>query len=172
MTTPTHIIMGAVLAKAALTGGKIEADPSIMYAVAILFSNIPDIDIPLFGLKKSSEFKFNHRLESFLHFPFFWVLLFGLFYVLMPNALWSKALPYYPIAFIACCLHFLMDTIGIHNGICWFGPFHKKEISFTKLIERPSRKSLFVLTYCLSPGFRIEMLLWIGSVWYLFIRPI
>lgn len=171
MTTLTHIAVGAMIAKAALTGNKIEADPAVVYGVAILFSNIPDIDIPLFGIRRTVRLNWNHRIHSVFHFPLFWAILFLLFQLCIPLEMRRSISPYFGIALISLGIHFLLDTIGVHRGICWFGPFVKKELSFTRLASKPETFGLLVLTYCKSVVFKVEMLIWIGSLLYLLIKP-
>lgn len=170
MTTLTHVAIGAVIAKAALTGTKIEADPTLMYAVAIFFSNIPDIDVPLFGLRRAVRLNWNHRIHSFLHFPLFWVSLLILFQLLAPQKIQQTIHPYKTIALVSLGLHFLLDTIGVHRGICWFGPFVKKQLSFTRLISEPELCGSLILTYCKSVIFKVELVLCIGSLVYLLIK--
>jgi hypothetical protein len=171
MTTLTHIAVGAVIAKAVLSGHKIQADPTIVYAVSILFSNIPDIDVPLFGVRRTVRLNWNHRVHSFLHFPLFWVILVVFFRLCVPSHIQQSIAPYFTIALVSLSLHFLMDTIGVDRGICWFGPFVKKELSFTRLVSKPETLGLLLLTYCKSTVFKAELLLWIGSLLYLLIKP-
>jgi len=170
MTTLTHIAVGAVLAKAALTGAHVQADPAAVYAVAILFSNLPDIDIPLFGLKRTVATNWNHRIHSFLHFPLFWGFLLILYLVLAPQPMRQSIEPYETVALIALGLHFLMDTVGVDRGICWLGPFMKKEMSFTRLVAKPDRFGVYLLTYCRSAVFKTELIIWLGSILYLLIK--
>jgi membrane-bound metal-dependent hydrolase YbcI (DUF457 family) len=170
MTTLTHIAVGAVIAKAALAGYKVPADPALVYAIAVLFSNIPDIDIPLFGLRRTVRLNWNHRIHSFLHFPLSWLLSVLLFRLCVPSHILQSITPYFTIATVSLGLHFLMDTVGVDRGICWLGPFVKKELSFTRLVSKPETFGLLLLTYCRSTVFKAELLLWIGSILYLIIR--
>ena len=166
MTTLTHIVIGSVIAKAALTGYATGANPALMYAVAIVFSNIPDSDIPLYGIRKSMQFTWNHRLQSFFHWPLFWFSLFALFQIFAPSQILAITMPYFSVALLSVALHFFMDTVGIYNGIYWFRPFIKKEMSFTKLSQRPNQAKLFVVDYCKSTVFKMELILMIGSVFF------
>jgi len=168
MTTITHIAIGAVIAKAALTGYKIPADPALVYAISIFFSNIPDIDIPLYGLKRAVKLNWNHRIHSCLHFPLFWAFLFLLYLISIPVTIRRSIESYEIIALLSLGFHFLMDSIGVDRGICWFGPFVKKELSFIRLITKPETFGVYLLTYCKSTVFKIELFLWFGSLIYLF----
>ena len=172
MTTLTHIAVAAMIAKAVLTGHKIDADPAVVYGVAIFFSNIPDIDIPIFGIRRALALKWNHRIQSFFHFPLFWIILYLIAETWAPLNIRQTIDPYMTIALVSLGIHFLMDTTGVHSGICWFGPFIKKQFSFTRLINRPETIGTFVLTYCKSAVFKVEMLIWTGCVIYLLIKPV
>jgi hypothetical protein len=172
MTTLTHILAGAVIAKAALTGHKIAADPAVVFGVAIFFSNLPDMDIPFFGMRKTLALKWNHRMHSFFHFPLFWIALYLTAELYAPFPIRQTIEPYMSIALISLGIHFLMDTVGVHSGICWFGPLIKKQFSFTKLLDYPETIGTFVLTYCKSAVFKVELLIWLGSILYLLIKPV
>lgn len=172
MTILTHILVGAVIGKAALTGHKIDADPALAYGVAIFFSNLPDMDIPLLGIRKTLALKWDHRMHSWFHFPLFWIALYLAGEMITPIRIRQTMAPYTAIALLSLGIHFLMDTVGVHSGICWFGPFVKKQFSFTKLLEYPETIGTFVLTYCKSAVFKVELLIWVGSILYLLMRPL
>lgn len=170
MTTLTHIATGTVIAKAVLSGNTMDIDPTVFYAVAIFFSNIPDIDIPLYGLRRTVKQNWNHRIHSYLHFPLFWVVLFVLFELITPQKMQRIAKPYETIALVSLGVHFLLDTIGVHRGICWFGPFVRKQLSFTRLVTEPELCGSLIVTYCKSIVFKAEILLSLGSIVYLLIQ--
>lgn len=170
MTTLTHIAVGAVIAKAALSKHNIHADPLITYAVAILFSNLPDMDIPLYGLRRAVRLNWNHRIHSFLHFPLFWVAGMILFQFLAPATIRQTVHPYETIALVSLGVHFLMDTFGLHRGICWFGPFLKKQLSFTRLVSEPGLFRSSIALYSRSVIFKAEMILCVACIFFLLMR--
>jgi len=170
MTTLSHIAVGAVIAKAALSGNNIQADPLTMYAVALLFSNIPDIDVFFFGIRRTIRENLNHRIQSFLHFPLFWLVIMILFELLTPQRIQQQVRPYEIVALFSLGVHFLMDTFGYHRGICWFGPFVKKQFSITRLVTEPKHSVIMVLDYSRSAIFKVELLLISGSLLFLLIK--
>jgi len=169
MTNITHIAVGTVIAKVALSNNIIQADPLTVYAVAILFSNLPDFDLLLLGIRRSLALKLNHRIQSFMHFPLFWVVLYFVIGKWAPFHIHQTIKPYMQLTLISLGLYFLLDMIGVHGGICWFGPFSKKQFSFTRLFTWPDTLRMFLLTYRKSNVFKMEILIWIGSLIYLFV---
>jgi len=116
--------------------------------------------------------KWNHRMHSFFHFPLFWIALYLIGELCTPVHIRQTMAPYTSIALLSLGLHFLMDTVGVHSGICWFGPLIKKQFSFTKLLDYPETIGTFVLTYSKSAVFKAELLIWLGCIIYLLIKPI
>jgi len=170
MTTLTHIAVGAVIAKTVLSGHNIHTDPGLVYAVAILFSNLPDIDVPIFGIRRTIRLNWNHRIHSFLHFPLFWVILLVAYQVGVPLNIRQPLTPYITIAGISLGIHFLLDSIGFNRGICWFGPFIKRQMSITRLVPEGKTVMASCLQYTKSMLFKMEVAIFIGCSLYLLVR--
>lgn len=170
MTTLTHIAVGAVIAKAVLSGHKIQADPTIVYAVSILFSHLPDFTQPLIFLRY--RVRKSHHLYSMYHKPIFWVGLYVLLQLTLPHALWNTIAVYANIALIAVGVHFLLDSFGPFRGVVWFSPILKKELYFVKLQEEPTSGREFIKAYTKTVVHKVQILIIAGCLLYLLKKPV
>jgi membrane-bound metal-dependent hydrolase YbcI (DUF457 family) len=168
MTTITHTLVGAAIAKAALSGHAIHADPTLVYTVSILAANLPDINVPFIGLRRS--FYRNHRLSA-CHLPLFWIALFLIIQILLPDHTWKTILPYAAIGIVNIFLHFILDLFSLHNGVCLLAPFLKREYSITRLKDRPETIRLYLRTYTKSVLFKGELLGSLFLLGYLLTKP-
>jgi len=168
MTTLTHIAVGAVIAKAALSGSHAHLDPMTVYAVSILFSNLPDLTTPIIYIRY--RLAKSHHLYSLFHKPLFWVSIYVFLQIFLPKNLWEIISPYVLIAGISLTIHFLMDSFGPFNGVVWLAPIIKKEISFVRLFPAPLSSREWLVTYSKTLLHKTEYLIVGSSLVYLIFK--
>jgi len=159
MSTPTHLLIGAVIAKTAMLYGFSDT-PQQTYLVSLFSSVLPDIDVVTYGYGPQ-----HHK--SLFHKPFFWGCIIVFLFIF--QALFGL-IPLNDIYLISLALfsHFILDTGNYTEGVQWFWPLSKKTIHFFKLVQRPDtrkeRKQLFMH----HATFFAETLIVLGSLFYLF----
>lgn len=161
MLTPTHVLTGSALAKYALTTSLFPYSEWMMYSLGILASNMPDIDVLLFGIRP------QHRIYSLLHKPLLWIIMFLIAIVLVLVGILPIPLPIIIFVFICIVIHFLLDTFGVSCGIQWMWPWKERDIHIFR--TTPSKKTIRnrMRTYIQHPDFRVEIFLILSSVIYL-----
>lgn len=177
MTTPTHILVGTVIAKIAIKTGAVPGtEPSLIYLISILAANLPDFDAPfsvtlpaIKGYLKGMglTLKKNHRTESIFHYPIFWFLVFYLASFLVRNSGDIALVGYYHLTMINVVVHLFLDTFGVGNGICWLQPFSKRDFSFLPLLEETKNLKEIVLQYKTHVLLKYEAALWVVSAIFL-----
>lgn len=159
MSTPTHLLVGASIAKAAALMGA-PAAPEHILAIAMIAAVAPDIDILVYG------YGTKHH-ASILHKPVIWASLFSVAYA--ANAVF--ALPYanaLSIAAIGVLSHFILDTGNYSQGVQWLWPFSDNVLHFFKLAKRPDSLKQRWQVFSRHPAFAAEALIWIGAIVFLF----
>lgn len=166
MTTPAHILIGAVAAKIIVSNHLIPGSPAVIYAAGILFSNIPDLDV--FFLKP--EKRWHHRTKSIAHFPIVWAVLFTLAAIFLKPLCGPVFYGYLSFSIIMVAAHFVLDTMTGNVGVCWLAPFVRKEISVFPIGEKQATVGLFVREYVKKKAFKFEVFLWIICLLYLLLH--
>ncbi len=159
MSTPTHLLVGASIAKAAALMGAAAA-PEHIFAIAMISAVAPDIDILAYG------YGTKHH-ASLLHKPVVWTGLFAVIFA--TNA--ALALPYSHtilIAAIGVLSHFILDTGNYSEGVQWLWPLSAKVVHFFKLAKRPDSVKERWHVFSRHPAFAAEALIWIGTIAFLF----
>ncbi|MFH0750121.1 MAG: metal-dependent hydrolase [Candidatus Gottesmanbacteria bacterium] len=140
MTTPTHILTGAVIAKLSMDFGLVPNIPGLIYPLGILTANIPDIDVLFI------KFPNNHRASIF-HVPLLWALTLTITYLaasffdmpLLANSI--------IMAGISILSHFFLDSFDMSTGIAWFAPLDKTFFSILPRLPRPITKRAYIRAY-------------------------
>lgn len=160
MSTPTHTIVGLVVATLAIHHHLVPNDPVTVNTVAVMASNLPDLDI-VFVIR---NLKRNHR-ESFMHYPMFWAIFLLVSMQLVRIVGRTDLIPYLAISSIAIFTHFILDTFDPHSGIRWFAPFFKKSFRLLpKEKQTPITVRDFLFSYTHHPVMILEAMTWIGSI--------
>ncbi len=163
MLTPTHVLTGSALAKYALTTSLFPYSEWMMYSLGILASNMPDIDVLLFGIRP------QHRIYSLLHKPLLWIIMFLIAIVLVLVGILPIPLPIIIFVFICILIHFLMDTFAVSFSIQWLWPWKKSDLHIFRTIHPKKTIKNRMHAYIRHPAFVVEILLIIGSICYLLI---
>jgi len=159
MTTPTHLLIGTVIAKAALlTGAPVNAQH--IYTVAIVSASIPDIDVLYYGVNPQ-----HHK--SLLHKPIFWVSLFILWFGVKQYILVSASSSLLTLISIGLWSHFLLDTGNYTTGVQWLWPFSKKIFHYFPFADRPKTAKKRWQICLHHPTFIFELTLIFGSLLFL-----
>lgn len=151
MTIVAHTLAGLVIEQFFIQKGLI---PQNTYAplIAVTFTNLPDIDV-LFSL---NDF-WNHRKQSPFHMPFLWVLPLGIVAALAFFSGHRDILPFILLASIALLSHFILDSLGLFDGIRWLAPFNRKTMSFFKLHIQPNSMAKRVAQNLRHPVFYVQV---------------
>lgn len=180
MTTLTHILTGAALAKAALASHAIPPDASTAYLVGVLAANLPDMDTPFVSVAFRDivrnmrslghvPIRKNHRTQSFFHYPLVWLIAFPI--VAFPVAISGNHAFMSYLAFVALnvVVHFVMDSFGIGGaGICWLAPFKKTVFSVLPMDSTlPKDFRELAITYRTSALLKIEGVIGLSELMYL-----
>lgn len=164
MTTPAHVLVGAVAAKIAINSHLLTGNPMTMYATSILFSNLPDFDVILMR----SDNRFHHRSKSILHYPIVWAILFTLSSIFLKPIYGRVFSGYLTFAMIMVGLHFFLDTMTANAGVCWLAPVYRREFSlFPPIKEKQGAFGSYVREHVRKKAFKFEVFLWIICSLYL-----
>jgi hypothetical protein len=160
MSTPTHIIAGAIIAKYAMHVGFLPDAPEIIYPMSIIAANIPDIDSIFIHYPK------DHRNYPF-HFPLYWVCFLALLLFTAVRIHRLDLVPYVDLIAINLFIHFFLDTWNIRTGIYWLMPWKHKEFNFFKRVPYALTKMGMLRQYLFHPYILLELLILIGGDIYL-----
>lgn len=165
MSTASHAAAGIILTNFLIKHGVFpEALQNQLFLFAGITANLPDIDALLF--KKI----YDHRNHSPFHYPFTWWLIFMTALVISHFEA-NFLRPYIYLATANVFVHFLLDTLGVNAGICWFKPFHKKEYSFLPLRkQRPTNVKTWLGNYLSHPIMILEVILTVSGLYLSFQR--
>lgn len=165
MTIPSHIAVGYMLARGFMAAHLIPSNlVPYVYGVSIVSANFPDMDAVLF--KKI----YDHRKNSPFHYPFTWWVMYMTTIILLVAEHQRFLLPLVYLSIAGTLSHFLLDTLGVNAGICWFAPFYKKEYSFLKLRKKPVNVKEWILHYITNPVMIVEVTLWITGLTVFFVN--
>ncbi len=154
-----HVPAGYILGK------KLQEKLKTQYllATALVFSFLPDLDLIWFYLVDGRAF--NHHLY-WVHIPFFWVVLFGLGWLLVTflNKKYQHLKKYIAIAAGAIFTHLVLDTYV--GGVAWLYPYSEQ---LFMLFELEAHYDWWVWNFVLHPTFLLEVVI-VAVALYLFFK--
>lgn len=161
MSTPTHIIVGAVIAKYAISTGFLPDVSSVVYPLSIISANLPDIDSIVIHYPK------DHRNYP-CHYPFYWALAWMVVFFTSILTGQQQYLHMIELIGINVFLHFFLDSWNIRTGIFWLMPWKKKEFNFLKRLPYEKTLKAVLRQYLLHPYILLELGILISGSIYLF----
>lgn len=155
--------MGFVIADVCMKTGLVPSTPHLLYPIAVLAANAPDLDVLFVGLKM----KRNHRL-NIMHFPAMWVLVLGLAYLFLDITAHTAIFFYFTVVALGVFSHFLLDTFDSNTGILWLAPVSKKAYCFLRRnAVIPATFREHVKSYVHHPVMLAESAVWLIALYVL-----
>lgn len=112
-------------------------DLSVLVAVSVFFSLLPDLDFIYYKLDKRKRFEKGYAHRNLFHLPLLY-LSFGtlIIWVLFGNV-WGM------LFLAASLMHFVHDSIAYGRGVKWLYPFLDNGYAFIYLYSRVEKNGLW-----------------------------